>query len=108
MLRYVKRKIVAPLREFMVFPRYILRGRPNGGVRPPLFPAKRLGQGQPCPREIAARAPTCLMFNHDTLARPPQPIHAQHAPPSLSGYAIGADGTVAQKRVYASPFIITT
>lgn len=96
---YVKRKIVAPLREFMVFPRYILRGRPNGGVRPPLFPAKRLGKDN----LVRGRLPRVRQPASCSITTPWQDSHSQYMhsthPLLLSVYAIGADGTVAQKGV---------
>ena len=39
---YVTRKIVAPLREFMVYPRFVIRG--HGGVRLLFFPPDGWGK----------------------------------------------------------------
>ena len=94
---YVKRKIVAPLREFMVYPRFVIRG--HGGVRLLFFPPDGWGKEN----LVRGSLPRVRQPASCSITTPWQDSHSQYMhsthPLLLSVYAIGADGTVAQKGV---------
>ena len=71
------------------------KNQPNGG-----------GVGKTYTRKVPARAPACLDFNSDALARRPQ--HMQSTDTLYFGHVIGADGTPWRRRVHKDPPLLTT
>ena len=64
---------VACDRSFSLLSRHVIFGNGQRGVHPP-FLQPNGGIGKTRLREALPRAPTCLKFNYDALARSPQPM----------------------------------